>query len=116
MTDPRSEVDEGGERVTMLGSCYLTLHTDEDDGHPPGYWKRATCDEYRDAIFAAGGTQSLRVWGTLTDMDGQFGTPVIFTEWGTPERPIAAHARYNIRRHGAELCDDDHAVFVPEDR
>ena len=103
--------------LTMLGGCHLTTHNpgDEDDGFPPGHWQQATCSEYLEVIQAHGGVQSLRVWGTLTDMDGEFGSPMIFTEWGTPERPIAAHARFNIRRHGGEQCDDDHAVFVPEE-
>lgn len=72
-----------------------------------------TCAEYNAAIAAVGGLEKLHVWSSLTDLDGQYGPPRIFTCWGTEELPIAACDGPPDRRATVDKpCSLDHAVFV----
>jgi len=57
-------------------------------------WRRVTCQE-RDVAFAAWNG----AWGvgsSLTDFDGQYGDPQMFTEWWdkATERPVLRDRRY----------------------
>lgn len=79
-----------------------------------GHWVRATVAEYQAAIDAHGGLEALSVWSSLTDIDGQYGPPFVFTCWGTkvePDVPVAACGGPPGSRGPG--CPGDHAVFVP---
>ena len=70
----RREVDEDG----------------DDNGITPGTWRSATCQEYEDAYQSH--PEGMRVYSSLTDPDGDFGRPQVFTEWGTKDgrTPVCA--------------------------
>lgn len=95
-----------GQVITHLGACELP---DGPLGEVRGYWREATCDEYNRTISAAGGLGALHVWSTLTDLGGRFGTPYLFTCWGTEDVPVAAHGGHPDRRHP---CEHRHAVAM----
>lgn len=42
-------------------------------------WKRISCEERNEHYALAG--SALEPVSSLTDLDGEFGTPVVFTEW-----------------------------------
>jgi hypothetical protein len=42
-------------------------------------WRRITCDE-RESLWRERGDR-LRISATLTDIDGRYGDPQIFTQW-----------------------------------
>jgi hypothetical protein len=101
----------GGRRFrTHIGACELP---DGPIGEVRGYWIDASCSEYNDAVVAAGGLDKLTVWSSLTDLDGQYGSPFIFTCWGEKTEdghPVAAAGGSPEDRRP---CAMDHAVFVP---
>lgn len=48
-------------------------------------WVPIDCDE-RDYLID--GPRPLSVASSLTDLEGRFGTPVIFTEWWLDDQPV----------------------------
>lgn len=101
--------------MTYLGSCPLAEHDPDPDesNHRviPGVWIKATCVE-RDLAFHA---EKLKVWSGLTDIDGEYGRPSMFTEWGSADgtTPIVADLRW--------LAEDDkrpceHMIYIPKDQ
>lgn len=53
----------------------------EQGMHDLDGWQRVTC-EVAEVIKHA---NAVRVFSSLTDPDGLYGHPVIYTEWGIPE-------------------------------
>lgn len=98
------------QRLSRIGGCTLDVPEDEQD-EPLGYWVAATCAEYSAALAAAGGCENLRVWSALTDLDGQFGSSFVFTEWGDDEWPVAACGADPSARM-LTPCEQTHALFV----
>lgn len=96
-----------GRFITRIGSCVLP---DGPGDEVRGHWVTASCAEYTEAVEAAGGTSALHVWSSLTDLDGQYGHPFVFTCWGTDDEPIGACGGPPGSR---SPCDGTHAVFVP---
>ena len=74
-------------------------------------WRRVTCEE-RDDVYNAG----IDGWGvgsSLTDLDGLYGEPQMFTEWWdkATERPVLRDRRYPSREFGrADLRPCEHFV------
>lgn len=60
-------------------------------------WRQADCVE-RDGIIMPDGVrdESFRCFSSLTDMDGEYGEPIIYTEWGLhdPDRAIIRDYRW----------------------
>lgn len=52
------------------------------DGEPLGGWVEIDREEYMRLIEEAGGYWSLTVFSSLTDPEGQYGEPTIYTAWG----------------------------------
>lgn len=66
----------------------LTLDTarTDDDGEPPlGDWVEIGIDEWRRLIAEAGGLEALSVFSSLTDPEGVYGSPQVYTAWGRRE-------------------------------
>lgn len=82
--------------TTYLGGCPLSEHDVDPDASNhrilPGEWVRADCK----ASDTARGDHDVKVWSSLSDTTGDFGVPLMFTEWGTPDgtRPVVADLRY----------------------
>lgn len=87
-----------------LGACSLPAHDPdpEESAHSilPGRWVKADCPE-RDAVFAAAAADTdpqrkLIVWSGLTDTEGTYGKPQMFTCWGTKDgvTPLLADVKY----------------------
>lgn len=110
--NPESSIPKG---LTHIGACVLPIGPNDDD--PRGHWIHATCDAYQRAIASAGGTENLSVWSTLTDPDGQYGSPFIFTCWGSKHadgNPVAADGGHpSARWSRGKPCAMTHAVFIP---
>lgn len=73
------------------------LVTDEGgvdvDDEMPGGWEPITCQEREELVHRS--DPRLTVLASRTDLDGEFGAPEIFTEWGTPEgEPVLREHRY----------------------
>lgn len=64
----------------MLGDVW----TDDDD-RPLGEWVEVSRDEWRQVVGDAGGLKALSVFSSLTDPDGEYGEPRIYTAWGFRE-------------------------------
>lgn len=66
-------------------------------------WRKITCAE-RDEAMAR---YDLVPISSLTDIDGEFGTPSIFTEWGdrTTEEPCLRDQRWPPRYTSQEMAD-----------
>jgi hypothetical protein len=55
----------------------------DDDGEPLGVWVEIGLEEWRDTIESVGsGIDALQVFSTLTDPDGTYGEPRIYTAFG----------------------------------
>jgi hypothetical protein len=97
--------------MTYLGRCKLTEHdTDPDERNHsviPGEWIPATCAESDQARSA----QPVSVWSTLTDLDGEYGAPCMFAEWGSPDgtAPVVADLRW-MAEDDTRPCE--HRVYV----
>lgn len=82
--------------TTYFGGCALVEHDEDEESRDhkvvKGWWEPATCTESDQAKF---GTQTI-VWSSLTDMDGEYGEPRIFTQWGSSDErvPVVADLRY----------------------
>ena len=63
-------------------------------------WRRVTCAE-RDEVYAAG-IARWSVGASLTDLDGEYGDPEMFTEWWDrqTEKPVLRDRRYPSREAG----------------
>lgn len=108
---------------TYLGNCRLTEHDPDPEASDHkvarGHWVEASCAE-REAVFQAlPDTLNLSVWSALTDMTGEFGEPLMFTQWGSRDgiTPAVADLRYlahpdDTNRAGPKPCE--HRVFVVE--
>ena len=98
--------------MSYLGSCNLSQHDPDPDESDhriiPGAWITATCKE-RDEVFYA---NELSVWSGLTDLDGEYGIPSMFTEWGSYDgtTPIVADLRYT-EEGTTRPCE--HRIYVP---
>jgi hypothetical protein len=57
----------------------------DDDDEPLGGWVQIDRDEWRAILTEAGGVRALQVFSTLTDPDGDYGSPQIYTAWGRRE-------------------------------
>lgn len=59
-------------------------------------WTRITCQESDEHLSIMG--SNARVFSSLTDPDGAFGSPVVFTEWGRDDsdEPILRNYRYPV--------------------
>lgn len=101
--------------MTYLGSCRLAEHDPDPDERDhmviPGAWVTATCVE-RDEVFYA---NELTVWSGFTDLDGQYGIPSMFTEWGSQDGtlPIVADLRYT-REGDTRPCE--HMIYIPKEQ
>jgi len=47
-------------------------------------WTRISCEERNDHYALAG--ESLKPISSLTDLEGSFGTAIVFTEWGRDDQ------------------------------
>jgi hypothetical protein len=94
----RHEIDEDG----------------DDNGVTPGEWRTATREEY-EAAYQAHPLEGRSVYSSLTDPDGQFGRPVMFTEWGTKDgrTPICAGVVLYSRDDRTKTIGCHHLVYVP---
>lgn len=94
---------------TYLGMCELSEHNPdpEEFNHriAPGEWVKASCDESNEARKNA----DLKVWSSLTDPDGTFGTACLFTEWGTHDGLTPVVADYRRVKSDASC---EHYVYV----
>jgi len=79
-------------------------------------WRRVSCEE-RDDVYNAG----IDGWGvgsSLTDLDGLYGEPQMFTEWWdkATERPVLRDRRYPSRDLGRrDLRPCEHHLYQPPD-
>ena len=98
--------------MSYLGSCNLSQHDPDPDGRDhgvlPGEWITASCVE----SDAARASADVTVWSGLTDLDGEYGDPSMFTEWGSPDGtlPIVADLRYTAE-DDTRPCE--HRIYVP---
>jgi hypothetical protein len=80
-----------------------------------GHWEATDCAGWSAAVKAAGGLNYLGVWSTLTDPEGQYGPPTIYTCWGERHgegnNPVAADANDGSR---TRPCNAEHAVWVSD--
>lgn len=99
--------------MSYLGPCNLSEHDPDPEEYNhriiPGEWVKATCVE-RDYVFIE---NELTVWSGLTDLDGEYGDPCMFTEWGSPDstRPIVADLRWTAE-DDKRPCE--HRIYIPE--
>lgn len=97
--------------MTYLGPCTLSEHDQDPDEYNhrivPGGWVHATCIE-RDILFKS---SQLTVWSGLTDLDGTYGAPCMFTEWGSADgtTPVVADLRW-IAEDDKRPCE--HRIYV----
>jgi hypothetical protein len=99
------------EELTWLGGCRLPSK-DDYEWMSDGRWERTDCAGWSKAVADAGGLDVLTVWSSLTDMDGEFGPPTIYTCWGASDNgnPVVAEASHPPFH--ARPCAADHAVFI----
>lgn len=105
--------EAGPKTLAEFGRRDLPTHEDRDEWGEilPGQWVIASCEEYQAAVS----DQGLRVWASLTDPDGQFGEPKVYTLWGDPgTRPIAASLALYDRRDSRKVVRCIHATYVLE--
>jgi hypothetical protein len=101
--------------MPYMGVCRLSEHNPDPDEYDhrvmPGEWVPATCAE----SDKARGSEEVTVWSTLTDLDGQYGAPSMFAEWGTADgrRPIVADLRWMDE---ADNRPCEHRIYVPKAR
>lgn len=50
--------------------------------YPEFRWAEVSYHAYSVMVAALGGYDAMKVFGTVTDMSGQYGTPLVSTEWG----------------------------------
>lgn len=78
-------------------------------------WRKITCVE-RDVLLCRAGVDGWRVSASLTDLDGRFGVPEIFTEWsdratGVPTLRDYRYPQRNGERPDVRPCE--HLEWVP---
>lgn len=109
-----------GEQITHLCGFDLPAHDTDPDApdhhYPTGHWEQATCDEYVEAMRAAGGYEALSVWSSCTDIDGQYGRPMVYTCWGHRDDALGPVAAGGGPPENQRPCELEHAVFVPDTR
>jgi len=54
----------------------------DDDGQPLGEWVEVDREEWWTLMEAAGGYDALTVFSSLTDPEGVYGRPQVYTAWG----------------------------------
>ena len=61
-------------------------------------WSRISCEERNEHYALAERTGGLSPVSSLTDPDGNYGSPVIFTEWGRKDsdEPLLRDYRYPV--------------------
>lgn len=97
--------------ISQLGMLPLPEH-DEDPGGTDhrivfGHWETAPCSAADEAHVP-----DATVWSSLTDREGTYGQPRLFTVWGNREatQPYVA----NLTWPGSgQPCE--HAVFIPDE-
>lgn len=57
-------------------------------------WQPVTCLQRDAIIFERDGGVDLHVFSSLTDLYGNYGTPVVYTELGLGDEPILRDYRY----------------------
>lgn len=62
------------------------------EGSPISEWRQITCDERDDLYGRENGAWS--VGSGLTDLDGEFGDPHMFTEWWDGDQPVLRDYRW----------------------
>ena len=75
----------------------------------PGKWIPATCAESDEARSA----NAVSPWSTLTDIDGEYGAPCMFAEWGSKDgrTPIVADIQW-MAEDDTRPCE--HRIYIPE--
>ncbi|MHB1762647.1 MAG: hypothetical protein ACYCS4_07910 [Acidimicrobiales bacterium] len=99
--------------IAHLHGCRLEVFDPDDNPHiPHGHWETCSCEEFQEAVQKAGGLDALEPWSSLTDPDGEYGPPTVFTSWGLGRHlPVVAEAASpQPWRHVP--CEMDHARFV----
>lgn len=78
----------GDPDLARLTSLVPAREWTDEDGEPLGDWAEITDAEWSAIVTNAGGLQALTVFSTLTDPDGTYGRPTIYTAWGRPDDPV----------------------------
>lgn len=69
-------------------------------------WRQVTCAEREELVNRPGGRyDGLAPFSSLTDPDGQYGEPCIFTEWGEAGTDIPVLRDYRWPRREMETPD-----------
>lgn len=53
--------------------------------YPEFKWKEISQHAYCVLVESLGGYKAMKVFGTITDIGGQYGEPEVMTEWGPKE-------------------------------
>lgn len=83
--------------------------------HDSRGWQRITCEERDEHLKLMG--DHARVLSSLTDLYGEFGDPLIFTEWGRDDvdEPIFKEFRYPpLDGEGPDRAPCEHWFWVGE--
>lgn len=78
------------------------------DDRPLGGWVEIDRDAWRRIVRVVGGLERLSVFSTLTDPDGFYGTPQIYTAWGPRKGP---NPLIDIRDYKAADGTTERTVF-----
>ncbi len=83
----------------------------DDEDRPYGGWVPIEVDEYLAIIAGAGGLAVLSVFSTLTDPDGCYGRPQVYTAWGRDDDP---HPLVDVRdyKEDGETVEQIRRKFV----
>lgn len=84
---------KAGTRAPTEPPSVLDERWTDEEGRPLGGWVKIGRDEYRATIAHAGGLEALSVFSTLTDPEGVYGAPRVYTAWG---RRDAAHPLVDV--------------------
>jgi hypothetical protein len=70
-----------------------------------GDWLAITREEYVGVMERAGGLRALTVAATLTDPDGVYGEPQVYTAWALPNEdvPLVDRRTYPDRPKGSDI-------------
>jgi len=77
----------------------------DSEGESLGEWLPISREEYVGVIQQAGGLQALTVAATLTDPDGVYGEPQVYTAWALPDEevPLVDRRTYPDRSEGRDV-------------
>jgi hypothetical protein len=91
----------------------LPVHGDDTwTGVVPGRWEPMTCADYERAAHE----RDLTVWSSLTDPQGNYGRPEVFTLWGSRDERVPGPASLALydRRNDSKVIRCIHARYVVE--